>query len=325
MATEAAIIDRIRRAIPSRAPFLRLGIGDDAAVVHASANHDCVITCDSFVEGRHFLLARHEPESVGFKSLARAVSDIAALGAVPRFFLLALALPPARTSGWLTRFLAGMGEAARHERVALAGGDVTRHAQVIISVTVLGEVKEGQAITRSGARPGDSIYVSGILGAAELGLKLLLSRRAARKEWQPFLRRHCYPASRVDVGRALAMRRLPTAMIDTSDGLSTDLAHLCAASGVGARVHAGRLPIVRLSGNLRGRFDPLALALDGGDDYELLFTVPQKHLRRVPASVAGVKLTRIGEITRGSQVLMVAEGGRESRLVPGGWDHFRSR
>ena len=152
---------------------LRLGIGDDAAILHSPAKTDWVVSCDAFLEGVHFLADRHPPESIGYKALARATSDLAAMGAAPRFFFLSLAIPPARTGAWLTRLLGGMARASRKFDIVLAGGDTTELPIVSINITVIGEVKSGMAILRSGARTGDSIYVSGTLGQAQLGLELI--------------------------------------------------------------------------------------------------------------------------------------------------------
>ena len=251
MTDEARLIEQILRAVPSRGRLarsrpngrslpvgLRLGIGDDAAVIRPMGQADWVWTCDAFLENVHFLAHAHPPQAVGFKALARATSDLAAMGARPRFFLLSLALPPSRTGGWLKGFLAGMARAARQLGLVLAGGDTSQHATVAISVSVLGEIAPGCAVTRSGARPGDRLYVTGRLGAAQLGLELILRGLYRRAGFRPLLRRHLYPELRLAFGQWLARRRLASAMIDTSDGLSTDLGHICEASGAGARVWA---------------------------------------------------------------------------------------
>ena len=328
---EQTLIDRIQRAIPSRArraskssAVLRLGIGDDAALISPSRGMDLVVTCDAFIENVHFLADVHSPDSVGFKSLARATSDLAAMGATLRFFFLTLALPARRTGKWLDNFLAGMSRAAREYGLLLAGGDTSRDPAVAISITVIGEIAPGAAVTRSGARPGDLIYVSGTLGAAQLGLQLIRSGLFRRKRWKPLLRPHCYPAIRIALGKLLAMRRLASAMIDLSDGLSTDLARLCAASRAGARIWRDRIPAVAVPPQLRARsFDPLAFALHGGDDYELLFTVPRRLAKKIPAQHLGVRLTPIGEITRERKILLVGKGDRATPLPSLGWDHFR--
>jgi thiamine-monophosphate kinase len=329
---EQSLIDRIQRAIPSRprrialsSSRLRLGIGDDAALISPGRGLDFVATCDTFLENIHFLPEVHSPDSVGYKSLARATSDIAAMGAVPRFFLLSLALPARRTGKWLEHFLAGMARAAREYRLLLAGGDTSRQPTVAISITVIGEIAHGAALMRSGARPGDLIYVSGALGAAQLGLQLIRRGLHRQKRWKPLLRQQSYPAIRLALGNFLVARRLASAMLDLSDGLSTDLARLCASSRVGARLWHDCIPAVAVPPQLRARgFDSLALALHGGDDYELLFTVPRRLAKKIPARHRGVRLTPIGEIIQGRKVRLVDKDGRAATLDPLGWDHFRA-
>jgi thiamine-monophosphate kinase len=325
MPSEQDLIERIRKALPSRAGAggLLLGIGDDAALVRPSPRTDCVVSCDSFLEGIHYLNRSHSPDSVGYKSLARAASDLAAMGATPRYFLLSLALPVGRTGIWLNGFLRGLSRAARSFRLSLAGGDTAQFPQVVISITVVGELERGLAVRRSGARPGHLLYVSGTLGRAQLGLDLVLRGWDRTRRWRPLLRHHLYPQPRLALGSWLAHHRLASAMIDLSDGLSTDLTRLCQSSGVGARLDEARIPAVRVPAALQRRgLNRLAMALHGGDDYELLFAVPprlENRLRRAPGVAS---LTRIGEITRKKEIVLVSHEGRETRLYPRGWDHF---
>jgi thiamine-monophosphate kinase len=302
---------------PPRGFGFALGMGDDAALVKVGSGRELILTCDWFLEGTHFLRDKHPADSVGWKCLARAVSDVAAMGGVPRCFLLSLALPKDLTGRWLGEFLGGLKRAASAFGCALVGGDTTARREVLINVTVVGEVRTGRALRRSGARVGDIIYVSGRLGEAELGLRLLRGeKRVSLRDGR--LRKHLYPEPRLALGRWLSEKRVASAMMDLSDGLSSDLRRLCAASGVGAVVDVRRLPVVR--GREVGRVE---LALHGGDDYELLFTVAKKRARLVPRSVGGVALTAIGEITRGSEVMVVDESGRERLLEARGWDPFR--
>lgn len=328
MTNEAQLIRRIQRALaPRRKPAdLRLGIGDDAALLRPLPGHDYVFSCDAFLEDVHFLARVHPPDAVGYKALARAASDLAAMGARPRFFFLTLTLPASRTGGWLDGFLAGMARAARKFRLTLAGGDTSRpakHAGVAISIAVVGEVPAGAAITRSGARPGDLIYASGTLGAAQLGLDLILRGAWRQEKWRHLLRPHCYPQLRLELGEWLAHHRLASSMIDTSDGLSTDISHLCESSGVGARLFESSIPAVRVPAQLAAKgFSAERMALHGGEDYELLFTVPRRLARRVPAAFRGVTLSCIGEIVRGRKIELVNANGGASRLEPLGWDHF---
>ncbi len=331
MTTETSVIERIRAGIPSRpqatrAGALQLGIGDDAAVLRPPRRAEWVLSCDAFLENVHFLVPAHPADVVGFKALARATSDLAAMGAAPRLFLLSLALPSNRVGKWLDGFLAGMGQAARKFGLVLAGGDTAQHRTVAVSVTVLGELSSGRAITRSGARPGDLLYVTGRLGAAQLGLELVLRGMYRQRRWRRLLRPHFYPELHLALGQWLSGRRLASAMIDTSDGLSTDLGHLCRSSRVGARLWPDRIPAVRVPRALRERgFDPLKLALHGGEDYQLLFAVPRRFEARIPQSYRGVPITAIGEIIRGRSIVLVGPDDRAKTLAPRGWDHFRSK
>lgn len=328
---EQKLIERIRRAIPSRKvggkssrSRLQLGIGDDAALISTSRGMDSVVTCDAFLEGVHFLLDVHSPESVGYKSLARATSDIAAMGATPRYCFLTLALPARRTGKWLDGFLSGISRAARECGVVMAGGDTSCQPTIAISITVIGEVARDAAVKRSGAKPGDLIYASGTLGAAQLGLQLIRRGLHRQKKWKPLLRRHCFPSIRLALGDFLSSRHLASAMIDLSDGLSSDLSRLCAASRVGARIWSEKIPGIAVPAPLRARgFDPLTFALHGGDDYELLFTVPRRLAKKIPTRQIGVRLTRIGEITRKKEIMLVGESGRATLLKSAGWDPFR--
>jgi thiamine-monophosphate kinase len=311
---------------------MRLGIGDDAAIIAPGTNTEWALSCDAFLEGVHFLAAGYPPDSVGYKSLARATSDLAAMGARPRLFLLTLALPTRLTGKWLDEFLRGMGRAARQLGMRLVGGDTTRSANVSISITVLGEVPRGRAVRRSGARPGDILYVSGRLGRAELGLKLMQMIRprtpkATRGSLGRLLQPHLYPKIRVELGAWLARHRIASAMMDISDGLSADLARLCAASGVGARLWADRLPCVKIPAARKGmlrklKLDPLQMALHGGEDYELLFTVSPRHAKRLRSAPGFAEITAIGEIERGKGIVLVGSDGTAKRLFPGGWDPF---
>lgn len=299
---------------------LRLGIGDDAALWAPRPGYETVLTCDYFLEGTHFLGDKHPPDAIGWKCLARALSDIAAMGGQPRCFLLSMALPTTHTGQWLKEFLSGLRRASRRFGCALAGGDTTVHRKVLISVAAVGELRTGRALLRSGARPGDIVCVSGRLGEAELGLRLLRNGQA-RPNWNdPRLRKHLYPEPRLELGQWLSEKRMATAMMDVSDGLSTDLARLCSASGVGARIEAAVLPVVRLTGVSRSA--PLSWALDGGDDYELLFTVNPRNTKRLPRSFGGLPLTAIGEIAVDRKLLLRDAGGYERDLIAAGWDPF---
>jgi thiamine-monophosphate kinase len=325
---EDELIERIRRRIPSsEGGALRLGIGHDAALIHPEGR-DWVVTCDQFLEGAHFLADKHPPASVGYKALVRATSDVVAMAARPRFFLLSLALPAERTGTWLNQMLSGMARASELFGLRLAGGDTARspgeRGSVALNLMVLGEALRGRAIGRAGARPGDGIFVTGVLGQAQLGLELLMRGMVGQRKYRRLLAPHCYPALPLAFALWLGRNHFPSAMMDISDGLSTDLTRLCGASRVGARIYADQLPAVAVPGSLLQipEPDPLSLALHGGEDYGLLFTVPRRIVSRIPKIFGRTRITCIGEIVRGSGVRIVAPGGEVSSLIPGGWDHF---
>ncbi|MGH9728154.1 MAG: thiamine-phosphate kinase [Candidatus Acidiferrales bacterium] len=304
---------------------VRLGIGDDAAIVRPPSKAEWVVSCDSSLEGVHFREGSHSPESVGYRALARATSDLAGMGARPRYFLLALALPAAKTGRWLDRFAAGMAKAARELKIRLIGGDTSKNRGVMISITVLGEIASGQAITRSGAGPGDLIYVSGQLGRAQLGLELIMRGLVHRPSLRRYLQPHLYPKIPLALGQSLATRRIATAMMDISDGLSTDLARLCEASGVGARIWSAEIPKVRVPPMLvRENLNALELALHGGDDYGLLFTAPPISAHLIRRLARKFKVTHIGEITHQKQIILIRENGTRAPLPAKGWDPFRA-
>lgn len=289
------------------------GIGDDCAVLQLPSRHAALVTTDFSLEGVHFKRRWHPPESVGHRCLARGLSDIAAMGGKPLAAFLSLALPAGLPQGWVDRFLKGFLGLAKRFSVVLAGGDTSQSpGGVLADVIVLGSAPAGTAVLRSGARAGDSLYVTGELGAAAQVLAQLRSGRLKRPRAGQYPA-HFFPLPRIATGQIVRARRLALAMIDISDGLSTDLRHLCEESGVGARIYAEKVPAAGGAANRR-------FALHGGDDYELLFAARNK----VPARVAGVPVTRIGEVTRGRKVLLVG-GGQERELPAGGWEHFGRR
>jgi thiamine-monophosphate kinase len=315
---EEDVVRQIRRAFSQSATgSLAVGMGDDAAVSKPPPGMETVLTTDWFLEGKHFLRDKHPADAVGWKCLARAVSDIAAMGAKPRCFLLSLALPRELTGQWLEEFLAGLKRASRAFECELAGGDTTQEEEILINVTVMGEVAAGRAVLRSRARPGDLIYVSGVLGAAEFGWRSLRESRGVGRAKGRTLLRHLYPEPRLALGQWLARERLASSMMDLSDGLSTDLGRLCAASGVGAVIRAVDLP-GKGTGEAR-----IALALDGGEDYELLFTVAKKNSKFIPGRFRGVPLYLIGEVQKEKKIMLTWENGERRKLQAGGWDPFR--
>jgi thiamine-monophosphate kinase len=316
---EKSLIRKIERAFGYKSgKRLVLVVGDDAALWTERPGVESVLTCDWFLEGTHFLRDKHPADAVGWKCLARAVSDIAAMGGMPQCFLMSLALPESLTGKWLDGFLGGLRRASRALRCELAGGDTTRRDEVLISIAVIGETARGIALRRSGARAGDVLFVSGTLGEAALGLREIRGAPRLARDGNAALQKHLYPYPRLELGQWLAMKRLATAMMDMSDGLSSDLPRLCEASRVGARIDASSLPVSSAT-NLR---DARKLALHAGDDYELLFSVAKNKVHGIPVEFRGLRLTRVGEITRQRKIL-VTEGARTRSLKPGGWDPFR--
>ena len=329
---ESKLVARISAAVPSTGvratrTGLRLGIGDDAALLAPRPGFDVVVSSDFFVEDAHFIVRLHPPESVGYKSLVRAVSDLSAMGAEPGYFLLNLALPSGKTGAWFDGYMKGLGNAARRSRILLIGGDLARSEKVSIAITVIGYAKAGRAMRRSEARPGDFIYVSGHLGAARLGLEILLKHRGAEAGAGQLLAPHFYPPLRLDLGEWIARERIASAMMDISDGLSIDLGRLCESSRVGAEIDAGLIPRVGISRVWRERLHlapgaALEFALHGGDDYELLMTVPPHRAHKLRRAPGGIRLTCIGKITRDRRMVLVDANGQTEPLQAKGWDHF---
>jgi thiamine-monophosphate kinase len=316
---EFGLIDRIARGVaPSSS--VPLGIGDDAAALLPTPGTLTLITSDMLLEGVHFDLAFCDPQSLGRKSLSVNLSDLAAMGAQPRHFLLSIALPAALSLEFMDGFMTGLLEQAERFGVTLVGGDTcASKGGLAISITALGEQRPERVLKRSGAVVGDSVYLTGTVGDAAAGLRDL---RAGLR--QGFLvARQLDPQPRVAAGVALAEAGLASAMIDVSDGVLADLTHVCELSGVGARLELARLP---LSEEYRaaGGADPFALALSGGEDYELLFCVPEGKGAEVEALCErqGLRVARIGEITRGSRVELVTAEGGVYAPARRGFDHF---
>ena len=311
---------------------LLFGIGDDAAVVEQRGGLDSVVTTDMLVEEIDFRLDTTTPRLLGHKALAVSLSDIAAMGARPRWALLSIGVPrPIWRSNFLDEFYEGFFALADRYGVSLIGGDVSRSPErVVIDSIVVGEAVHGRSVFRSGARPGDHIFVTGMLGGASAGLRLLEQGRNRRGEQgegrsiERALRRHRRPEPRVAWGALLGEEQMATAMIDLSDGLSSDLAHLCRESGVGAHVEARRVPVDPLLEHLgeRLKLDPLEAALSGGEDFELLFTVRPRRLQHLPESVGGVHATYIGDVTDERDRLVIRRGNRTHTLKSSGFRHF---
>jgi thiamine-monophosphate kinase len=331
---ETEFVRWLARRWPQRGRGFTLGIGDDAALVAAHSGRDLVLTTDLSIEGVHFRIDIHPARSVGHRALARTLSDLAAMGARPRFALLSLALSRRVARSWIAAFYDGFGALARRFDVNLIGGDTAVvDGATSADVIAIGEIERGRALLRSGARPGDRIFVTGRLGLSALGLDL--ARHGARPPAsaparqrsherggalrQEALAAHFYPEPRCALGIALARRGLASAAIDVSDGFAADLARLCESSGCGAEIRETQLPLPHQDA---GR-DSLDLALHGGEDYELIFTVPGSRLGRMPRSQSGAPLREVGQIVARRRLLLIRAGGRETALEARGYDHFR--
>jgi thiamine-monophosphate kinase len=333
--TELALLRRIReRASRTGAKSLRLGIGDDCALLSLRPGEELAITTDLSIAGRHFRLEWHQPESVGHRALARGLSDLAAMGARPIAAFLSLGLPRELITPingrapWVQRFLDGLLTLGVANKTPLAGGDLSESPIPIADIVLTGAVPRGKALLRSGARPGDLIYVTGSLGGAATGLARLadlakssdaragvLKLPRVPKSLASQLAPHLYPQPRIAQGMFLQRRSIASAAIDLSDGLSTDLAHICEESDVAAEVDSVALPTHPCA--------TLAHVLDGGEDYELLFTAPPAA--RVPRQIGGVPVTCIGRMVKAragtaAVTLLSPQGPRP--LEPQGWQHF---
>jgi thiamine-monophosphate kinase len=334
--TEHALIAALRKRARMRSPDLQLGIGDDCAIVRPKSNEEIVITTDFSLEGVHFRREWHTPESVGHRCLARGLSDLAAMGARPVAALLSLAVPNDLVAArrgkktWLDSFLDGFFSLARQYKVPLAGGDTAQSLdRACFDIVLLGAVKRGRALLRSAAKVGDAIFVTGALGGAAAELLALAHTRqrfpimASAQSGHP----HLFPEPRLNVARKLVAMRGIHAAIDVSDGLSTDLAHICEESGLAAELEAAAIPVHSLATEAQRKgwvSSALDLALNGGEDYELLFTASADV--KIPRRIAGVEVRRIGRIVlrrvRRARISLRDEDGRVTVLEAGGWEHF---
>lgn len=330
--TEDELIEVIRRLLAEDMPGVTLGLGDDAALVEMGP-HLSILTADMLVEGVHFDRGTVSASDLGYKALAVNVSDVAAMGGSPRYGLVSLGLPEDVEAAWVVELYGGLRDAAREYAMAVVGGDTSRAEQLVVSVAVTGEVARGGAVTRSGARPGDRLTVTGALGASAGGLKLLQApahdvAQAVASDWgRSLVEAHLRPVARVGEGQTLAQSGA-TAMIDVSDGLAKDLGRLCEASGVAGAVALADLPValsLKELADVLPDVDPLTLALEGGEDYELLAALPPDSVGGVASKLAerfGTQLTDIGEVREGRGLVAVLPDGIERTLEPRGWDHF---
>ena len=344
---EFDFIERLRSQTHSRKHSARVltGIGDDASIISESPRRDLLVTTDLLIEDVDFHRHATPAHLLGHKALAVSLSDIAAMGGRPFWSFLSVGMPPEQWgSNFKDEFYEGFFALADHFGVTLAGGDISEtKTGIVIDSIVLGEVASGAAVKRSGARPGDQIYVTGNLGGAAAGLKLIElgarvepgsvpeavpTRSVERSDdhaIQTLLLRQLRPQPRVGWGIVLGEQQIASAMIDLSDGLSSDLSHLCKESNVGATIEAAAIPLDEDVRQLCGRraLDPLALALHGGEDFELLFTVNPENASRLPKKVDGVAISHIGEVNN-QRSIEIKEHNRTWDLRPGGFVHFPS-
>jgi thiamine-monophosphate kinase len=282
------------------------GIGDDCAVLRPPTGHELLVTTDFSLEGVHFRREWHPPESIGHRCLTRGLSDIAAMGGEPMAVFLSLALPSDLPQKWVDGFMRGLLKLASEHGVPLAGGDTAQSpAGVLADILVLGSAPKGKALLRSGAKVGDKIYVTGALGLGGATVRRMYAGEHIRPSRAS---RYFFPEPRIAVGQKLRGRA--SAMIDISDGLSTDLSHICEESRVGAVLYASSIPVAGTA--------TLGDALYGGDDYELLFTAS----KAVASEIAGVAVTEIGEIVKRPGMWIQDDRGKTKKLKAKGWEHF---
>ncbi|HSE17477.1 MAG TPA: thiamine-phosphate kinase [Pyrinomonadaceae bacterium] len=335
MRSEFDFINALRQRVASSSQSIVTGIGDDAAVFRSSSGKETIISTDLLVEDIDFRRTTTPPYLLGHKALAVSLSDLAAMGSRPLWSLISIGVPEdVWQTDFVDRMYDGWLDLGNRYGVQLIGGDTSRtNEHIVIDSIALGECSAGMSVKRTGARSGDQIFVTGSLGAAAAGLRLiergahLAEQNLADEDSQKLdhvLLRQLRPEPRVGWGIVLGEERLATAMIDLSDGLSSDLNHLCTASNVGALIDSSLLPIDERVVELCGRraLDPLQLALHGGEDFELLFTVSPENVTRLPRRVDGVEIKRIGEVTQASAGVKISEGTRTWDLRPGGWKHF---
>ncbi len=327
-ATEDDIVDMLRRRFGRKAPGVEMGIGDDGAVIHTRAGKErWVLTTDMLVEDVDFRRGWQTQRQLGWKSLAVNFSDLAAMGARPRFYTASLALPRDLKKEWIRQFYEGLEEAAARDGATLIGGDLSRSSGGIqISITAVGESLDRKILYRSGGRAGDIVYVTGVLGKAAAGLALLGSgrKRGETHSEREALKAFRTPVPRCEEGMWLASSGMVRAAMDLSDGLSMDLPRLCRSSGTGAEIYDSQLPVFVESGNWG--CDPLELALNGGEDFELLFVVSPGRVSRLEKTYPShfPPIRRIGRLTScPGQVTRTGPGGRMRPLLPLGFDHFR--
>ncbi len=323
---EFRFIQRLRKRLSGPEGRIRLGLGDDAAVIRPVPDHELVMTIDTLVESVHFDLSYTPPEALGWKSLAVNLSDIAAMGGMPVCALISLAVPEAWLSERIHRFYDGLQDCSSTYNCPVAGGDTVRTPdKAVITVTVLGEVPENGAVTRSGAGPGDILCITGMLGGSRAGLEALMSGRH-HPDWEKAVARFLHPVPRIAEAAILSATGGVTAMIDVSDGLASEIRHLCRESGTGCRVEAERIPVAPSARSWAAAegLDPAGFALGSGEEYELLFTMKPEIYNQLQREGTMQELfVKIGNMSGPESGLRLASGGRETGMPDFGWDHFK--
>lgn len=308
---------------------LFVGIGDDAAVLNLGGSEFCVTT-DLMVEGVHFDLTYTSPHDLGLKAMAANLSDLAAMGALPRWGFISMGLPARPSRRLVESIFGGVMEMCRQYGLTLAGGDTVRAPQLLINLCLIGAAEKRSPVLRSGARPGDAVCVTGVLGSAAAGLAWLRSGGAADAQEAAWaVAAHLRPQPRVEAGRILAQSERVHAMMDLSDGLATDLARLCDASQVKAKVEEKRLPLAEGAAALAEKLgaDASEWALTGGEDFELLFTCTPEEVELLREllqdSQPGLAVTQVGKISKGRGVHLRRSDGSDREITLEGFDHFR--
>jgi len=323
---EFGLIDRIRKRMTATDPALLQGIGDDVAVIEM---HGKVLlaTTDILIENIHFDRSWTDPFRLGKKALMVNLSDIAAMGGIPKYFLISLGLPKNLSLPFISSFYRGLKEGAKRFQVDLIGGDTSLSQKIVINICLIGEGKKGDLLFRKGAKVGNDLFVSGTLGDAALGLKILQKKEFMGRP-KGLIEKHLSPCPRIELGQAIARHRLATAMIDVSDGLLIDTTHLLEESGVGARIWEDRIPLSRSYRKWIHSFskDPYQIALTGGEDYELLFTASPEERKKISGLARSLKIpvTWIGEILpqkKGFHIMR--RDGKEYSPGHLGFNHFK--
>jgi thiamine-monophosphate kinase len=323
---EFGLIKKIGNWMGKPHPEVIRGIGDDVAVIEMGKKA-LLITTDILIEDIHFERSWTDPYRLGKKALAVNLSDIAAMGGTPKYFLISLGFPKTLPFSFVSLFYRGLKEMASRHQVDLVGGDTSLSHKITINICLVGEGKKENLLFRNGAKAGDDLYVSGTLGDAALGLKILQNKNNPKKP-KGLIEKHLSPAPRVALGQALGRKKIATAMIDVSDGLLSDTLHILEESKVGARIYEALIPLSTLFRRWVSDYskDPHRIALSGGEDYELLFTASPKWQASIQSlsSSLNVPITRVGEILPKKEgVQLIGKEGKEAVLNRLGFDHFK--